>query len=174
MFCCLFGMSGSAESCSGFQNQCVGLLAEEEKGREKLEGMAEYRLSCRQCEQCISLFHIQNLISLSSKSSLLHLLDGVKLHLLPISEQVRSLWETDSCRAFLLWGQLICVAGRVVSGGLCHPAWIVGLRHTLCTCHCIMVLFIQGSNPPQSVIMHSLLSSQKVITSLWGWVMCTG
>lgn len=106
-----------AESCSGSQNYCVDLLAEEELGKEKLEGMTEYRLSCRQCEQCISLFHIQNLISLTSKSSLLHLLDGVKLHLLPTSEQVRSLWETDSCRAFFPQGQLICAAGRVVREG---------------------------------------------------------
>lgn len=68
MLSCLFGVSGLAESCFGSQNHCVGLLAEEELGREKLEGMTESRLGCRQCEQCISTFHIQNLISLTSKS----------------------------------------------------------------------------------------------------------
>lgn len=136
--------------------------------------MAEYRLHCRQREQCISLFPIQNLVSLTSKSSLLHLQAGVNPHFLPISEQVRSLWETDSWRAFFPRGQLICPAARVVLGGVCHPAGIVGLRHTLCIYHCIMVLFIQGCNPPQSIIMHSLLSSQNVITALWGWVMFTG
>lgn len=117
MLSCLFGVSGLAESCFGSQNDCVGLLAEEELGREKLEGMTESRLGCRQCEQCISPFHIQNLISLTSKSSLLCLLNGVKLHLLPVSEQARSVWEADSCRAFFPWGQLNCAAGRVVQEG---------------------------------------------------------
>lgn len=91
MFCCFFGMSDLAESCSGSQNLCVGLLAEEGLGKEKLEAMAEYRLRRRQSERCISPFPVQNIIPLTSKSSLLHLPDGVKLHLLPMSEQVRSL-----------------------------------------------------------------------------------
>lgn len=116
MFCCLFGVSGLAESCSGSQNHCVGLLAEEGLGREKLEVMTEYRLRCRQRQRCISPFPIQNLIPLTSKSSLLRLLHGVKLHLLPMSEQVRSLWETDSYRTFFPQGQLLCAAGWSARG----------------------------------------------------------
>lgn len=104
MLGCFFGVSGLAERYFGSQNHCVGLLAEEELGREKMEGKSESRLSCRQCEQCISPFHIQNLISLTSKSLLLYLLNGVKVHLLPVSEKVGSAWETDSCRAFFQWG----------------------------------------------------------------------
>lgn len=36
----------------------------------------------------------------------------------------------------------------------------------VCIYHCIMVILIQGGKPPQSIIMHSVLSSQNVITSL--------
>lgn len=39
---------------------------------------------------------------------------------------------------------------------------------------CIMELFIQGSNPPQSIIMHSLLSYQNLMIFLWGQVMFVG
>lgn len=114
-------VSGLAEGCFGSQNHCVGLLAEK-LGREKLERMTQSRLSCRQWEQHISPFHIQNLTSLTSKSWLLYLLNGVKFHLLPVSEKVRSVWETNSCVVFFTWGWLICAAGRVVwEGSVIQP-----------------------------------------------------
>lgn len=70
------------------QRHSYTLLGEEDLGREKLEGVTEYMLSFRLSEQCISPFQIKNLIFLTSKSSLLQLLEGLKL--LSSSEQVRS------------------------------------------------------------------------------------
>lgn len=168
MLSCLFVVSGLAEGRFGSQNHCVGLLAEK-LGREKLERMTQSRLNCRQWEQCISPFHIQNLTSLTSKSLLLYLLNGVKFHLLP--EVCMGNWFMQG---ILHVGMANLCSRQGGLGGVCHLAWTAGLRHTLCICHCIMVLFIQGSNPPKSIIMHSLLSSQNIITSLWGWVMFTG
>lgn len=169
----LFAVSCLEESCSGSQNHCVGLLAKEKLGREKLEEMTEYRLSFRLCKQCVSALHSKPYFS------------DQKVFTSPYPgcskiTFVTHLWTSEiSMGNWLIQGILSTGTANLCSqqGGLgwvCHPAWAVDLRHTLCIYHCIMVLFIQGSNPPQCIIMHSLLSSQNIIISLWGWVMFTG
>lgn len=54
-----------------------------------------------------------------------------------------------NCRALFPQGQLTCSTGREALGGICYPACLIGLRHILCTCYCIMhsyktVIFLRG------------------------------